>query len=715
MPIQLSAFRRRAILAMLLVVASCVAFVALRNRPVVQLAEATGLYAAEIGREQKAFQWTSSRATFPLHGQSHATLMKLTLAAEPWSNRRPSIITLTADDRAMGSFTVATPRRHYYVVLPGDAAALHLHASLDRPSASEWRWVGVQVFAVGATASGFPIRALATAIGVGLATALSAYLAYRLIVRGYGALALITLLGLGARIIRLREIPLGAHHDELISLVDAWYLLHTGHDHLGHVLPLGAFEAFGDWISPLLTYLNLPAVALLGPDPLAGRLTTALIGTIAIPLIYGLARAYALPKWAALTTALVVAVSPWQISLGRTAIPPALVFTILTLCLWAGLRFIERGEQREAWLLALAAGLGLYAYPTLKMITPLLVAGAVLLALHRHGWRTAYGWMPPAFVLAMLWMPFVWVTLFNSLSSNRFGDLMIQAEPGPAWLADWLHNYTLYFRPGFYYLFGDRLTDHGYLKRGVQLWAELPLVATGLGLVVWRALAPAFRREHNASPIRWQFLLAMIVLMPLPASLTWQNPHAYRATAIGPIYALLAGVGVAAIGAWIAAIRPIVWRRTVRGVAAAAFIIALLTQSGVWFADYVRDYRTISAELWLYQDGLLETLRAANDHAAEVDEIWFDRPSANIPYISLLTALPTPLDNPQQQITVVREPGKYNEVVAVGKYRFIRIDDDITYDLPAREAILNRLGQPVYLLQEWRHDGKTILLIRLYG
>src|SRR5689334_24528484 len=67
------------------------------------------------------------------------------------------------------------------------------------------------------------------------------------------------------------------------------------------------------------------------------------------------------------TTLFRSALSPWQIFMSRIALPGALVPAGWTLCLLAGLLLIARGGRREALGLALAAGLALYTYPTLKL------------------------------------------------------------------------------------------------------------------------------------------------------------------------------------------------------------------------------------------------------------------------------------------------------------------------------------------------------------
>ena len=304
--------------------------------------------------------------------------------------------------------------------------------------------------------------------------------------RGHAIIAGLALLALLPRVVLPLWTPPGFRPDEVVSLVDAWNIARTGHDHLGNLLPLGAQEAFGDWISPLLTYLELPAVALFGPAPLVGRLVTAVFGALAAPLIFVLARALRLPTLAAICAGLVAALSPWQIFMSRIALPGALVPACWTLCLLAGLLLIGRGGRREALALALAAGLALYAYPTLKLAAPLLVAWAVSLALLRHGWGAARRWLPAALLLALLWLPFAYVTLFNAASSTRLGQAAIRADSWSAWLAAWWNGYSIYFRPAFYLISGDGDLIRGVAGHGVELPASAALVVLGLLALAWR-------------------------------------------------------------------------------------------------------------------------------------------------------------------------------------------------------------------------------------
>jgi len=209
--------------------------------------------------------------------------------------------------------------------------------------------------------------------------------------------------------------------------------------------------------------------------------------------------------------------------------------------------------------------------------------------------------------------------------------------------------------------------------------------------------------------MEWWFLAGIILLAPLPASLTQPSPHSYRAALIAPLYALLAGLGAVALLQLLARIPRVLPRRAAQAAAAALLVAALGWQAGVWFRDYVRDYPQQQA--WENQDGLLEAMTRAIRYAPGFDEIWISYQNINEPYIYLLAAQPMPPSQAQAQIQVTREPGHFNAVTSLGKYKFVRVDQ-IPKQLPVLEAIPDRYGGAAFLLQQWQHDGKRILIVR---
>lgn len=728
----LPSFLLAALLALCVGVAAFAFFAA---RPVATLSAAEGLYRQEPGAPHR---WTSSRVLVPVNGRAGPTELVLTLASGRWPGRAPPELTLASEQGQLASFVVADQPRRYALHLPPGITTLHILTPVERPPQDE-RWLGVQILGLQAESDGVPANALPDALLAALASIpLTLGLVWAARKAGtralpYAVVAALLLLAFGLRVALLRDAPPGFTQDEAVSLVDAWSLAQTGRDHMGTPWPLGAFEAFGDWPSPLLTYLQLPFVAVFGPVPLLGRLLTVCLGTLAVAAVYGLARTLSLPPIGAASAALVLALSPWQITMSRHAVPPALVALFWTLCLWSALRFVQadprpapgRGQlQLAPYVLALTAGFAIYSYPTMKMAVPLLLALAVLLALFRQGrrsgWREALrvarGWIAPGVLLALLWLPFAIITLVNPVSDRRFAEVVIWAPTRAEWLLRWVESYAVYFRPEFYYITGEPDLVHGPLRGGVQLSAEAPLLVLGLGALLlllvrpglWPATAPA-THARLASRSTWLLIAGAILIAPLPASLTIPSPYSLRAITITPLYALLVGLGATALAQVTAHIAHAWGRRLVRVGCALLFVLAMAWQCGTWYRGYLSEYPREAA--WLFQDGLLETMQRAIDDAPAFDEVWVDLDRTNQPHVYLLLQRPFPAAEVQRLIEVVRRPDQYNVVTQIGPYQFRKFPQ-LSYNLPTLEAVPNRSGEPGFLLQAWQHEGKQILLLR---
>ena len=695
-------------LLLVVLVAGGASWLWLATRPGISLSAARGLYAEE-GTSVR-YRWTTNLAAVPIRRYRGPSLLRLVLA-EP-RPRAGGLPTVAIGDGAGAVIhvTIAPEPRRYHLMLPAASGELVLRAPLERAPEPDGRWLGIQLRSAALTrywgAGEVGLRGLlATFLTIPLVL-LVRWTAYR----DYGPLALLTVLALVVRVYRLHSAPPGFNQDEAVSLVDAWHLLYTGRDHLGNRLPLAAFEALGDWVSPLLTYMQLPWVAILGPGPFAGRLATAVAGTLAVPASYMLARAANLSRPASLCTALVVALSPWQTFLSRFAIPPALVPVSWTLCVWAALRFLQ-GSTRATGL-ALVAGLGLYAYPTMKLAVPLLVAWAVLLRLMCDGRRAARAWLVPAVLLMALWLPFVGLTFLNEQSGTRFNQTLLRASSPGEWLAKWAAGYLANLRPGFLYRHGDGDPIHGVPGHGMELGVAAPLALLGVGALAWQC-AGSGTRTNTADERRRRFeawlLAGATALGPLPASLTAYNPHPFRAAALAPMYALVVGFGCAAAVRIISRIRPVACRRVIWGAASSAFVVALCWQAGAWFRDYLTGYPPPVAPA--NQDGLLETMQRAIKYAPRYDEVRFEAGDMIAPHVYLLAAQPMPPPEAQAKIEVIRQPGRFNVVRGIGVYRFDHWPD-VPDGLPVLDAITDRYGGAAYVIQEWQDAGRRVLLVR---
>jgi hypothetical protein len=688
-------------------------FASMLTRPVASLDAASGLYAPQQ-RDGLNYQWTGSHVRLPLVSHSGPTSLVLSLGPARWAERSAPPVILSGSDGVLARFAAPDELRHYRMLLPPDVNSLQIDTTVEKPPGREPRWLGITIYGLEARPSGWPLGTVAQALALLPAFLLAALAFSWAVQRGFGIPLGLFGLALVLRTVLLERTPPGWRVDELVSLVDAWNLAQTGRDHLGNPLPLGAFEALGDWISPLLTYIELPFVALFGPERLVGRVVVALVGSLAAPLCYALARALGLNSAGSIAAGLAAALSPWQIFMGRIALPPALVPTFWSLCLLAGVSYIKRGDQRASLGLAFAAGVALYAYPTLKLAVPLLVGLAVMLAFlgrgaHGHpalGRGMKHWWTGQALallVLALLWLPFGYVTLFNPASSTRLGQAALRADTWPGWVQAWWQGYSVYFLPDFYYRNGDGSSIRGVPGFGLEWWATLPLVllgVIGLGQRLWR--------QHE----RWAhlFIVGAILLAPLAASLTLPSPHTYRAAPIAPLYALLVGYGVGVVFRSIGAQHAASLRFGVIGTMFCTLLLALaLWQGSLWWRSYSEAYPSLQAGL--NQDGAAEAVRRAVARAANYDEIWVSYDSIDQPYLFVLAARAFPPHEAQQLIVVERRPNRFNAVTSLGPYRFVDTSS-LPLDLPTLDAVPAQSGGPGYVVQEWTDGGKQVLVVR---
>jgi hypothetical protein len=343
--------------------------------------------------------------------------------------------------------------------------------------------------------------------------------------------------------------------DEVVNGYDAFCLAHIGADHHGNRWPL-LFESFGDWVSPLLTYVTAPFVALGGLSAFTIRLPGVLANVLAVAAIAVLAFEFTTSRAAALVAAALLATSPWDIALAQWSAAPTLLPLLATLALLFALRTIRTRDPRDALALGLVAALLVYDYPTQKLFAPLLV---VVACAAMRGWRergiavASFAASAPMFVFS----------LSDPKYNARFAYVGLDPHT-PDFARNVFGRYVEYLDPAFLFGHGD-MSFAPFLE---------PLYAAGIVLAI-AALAtgrgsPALGRRAAA------FAFAILLLAPLPASLTVDHLHPNRSLQLLPLAVLLMASGAAALGALISS-------RLVRGfltLAMASLLVVATVQFG---------------------------------------------------------------------------------------------------------------------------------------
>lgn len=367
-------------------------------------------------------------------------------------------------------------------------------------------------------------------------------------------LAVILLVGFLLRIVALDRFPAGFTPDEASFGYDAYSILKTGKDQWGKPFPL-VLQSFGDYKSPLYSYISIPFIAVFGLNKFSVRVPNAIVGTLAIYAVYLLTQQFVSygkdvnkkvktgnsgihGSTTALTSAFLLAISPWNIMMSRGAFEANITTFLLPLALY----FFFKGLKDRKYLVwsSLAIGLNVFSYHSAKLVTPLIFIGTIII--FRRELLTNFGKYYKISLAVLVFFILLFLISLRSGSSTRIFNVSIfntslteasserikaiNAGLNPiiarivynkyqAGVRHFFSNYVTYFSPQFYFSQGPAESTYGMIPgRGVLYWFELPLLIIGF-LYLFRNL-----NKFNRVLIHW-YLIA-----PIPASL-----------ALGPGYA----------------------------------------------------------------------------------------------------------------------------------------------------------------------------------
>src|SRR6266480_6856835 len=139
----------------------------------------------------------------------------------------------------------------------------------------------------------------------------------------YIFLFFILLIAFFLRFYQLGTNPPSLTWDETAWGYNAYSLGRDGRDEFGKFLPYNYLESFGDFKPPMYAYLDIIPVKLFGLNEFATRFPSAFFGTLTVLVTYVLTkeifRESKDKEYYALTSAFVLAISPWHIMLSRAA------------------------------------------------------------------------------------------------------------------------------------------------------------------------------------------------------------------------------------------------------------------------------------------------------------------------------------------------------------------------------------------------------------
>ncbi|KKT30676.1 MAG: hypothetical protein UW41_C0008G0021 [Candidatus Collierbacteria bacterium GW2011_GWC2_44_18] len=442
------------------------------------------------------------------------------------------------------------------------------------------------------------------------------------------------------RFYRLTEYPPHLTIDEVSIGYNAFSILKTGKDEWGVPFPI-SFRSVGDYKAPVLIYLTVPFVWLLGLNELSVRLPVAIFSAFNIFLLWYLIRRHIFSqKYSHLSylTVFLFSLSPWLIIFSRSGFEAVIALTFLLANLIFAFEFRKSGHLSHFSFMVVFAYLSAVTYHSTKIVVPLLNIFFILTD-YRYFLHCLIEWYHRNKVsLLVTGVIFVGVTAFfvqnfivgpgasragmtflskdydftNGLLPKFFGHPFASLTSTIGLAGLWFKRYLEYFSANFYLGSGLGLSTPGHPGQGVILAIEYPFLILGFWLLLSSRKFFSYTIYGNFVT---RILLAWFFLSFLPASLTNNSQHSLRTLNIIPVVSILIALGLTQS---LEALRSRLMKNLLLVLVIAGYIFGL-----VRFVDfYTLHYPVELSETRSY--GWKQMAIFARDHLGEYDLIYVD-------------------------------------------------------------------------------------------
>lgn len=351
----------------------------------------------------------------------------------------------------------------------------------------------------------------------------------------------IFLLALFLRTYKLSTQPIGFHADEVRAGWNAYSILKSGLDDRGNHFAL-YYNTFGDYRPTGIIYLTIPSLIIFGLNEFAVRFPSAIIGALTIFPLYLFTKEITKKNSLAISASLLLALSPWHISVSR-ATSEVIISVFLALL---GLYFFQKGihsQKQKTKLLILSLVflvISYFFYHSIRLLAPLFILTLIITQIKQI---ISHHTLKPSLTLAAFLIALTGLMATQSEARGRFSQVSIFSDldvkyelsrmpfeegPNKVFQARLFHNkpltysrkfineYTKYFSADF--LIADIAKPSRYATIGIGLitYVELALFIFGLISIA--------QKKSSFIP------LALLLVSPFPAALTTEDsPNLHRA------------------------------------------------------------------------------------------------------------------------------------------------------------------------------------------
>lgn len=374
------------------------------------------------------------------------------------------------------------------------------------------------------------------------------------------------------RLWNLGGVPISPDWDEASLGYNAYSIMQTGRDEYGEFLPI-ILRSFDDYKPALYAYLVIPFIKIFGLNILSVRIPSAIFGVLAVILTYFLAKELFRGKRGegiALSVAFLLAISPWHIQFSRIAFEAQVGLALNLL----SLLFFLKGLKKYYYLLpsAFFASLSIYMYQSEKVYLPILL-GVLILIYRREIFAVPKKWLLAAVGIGILLsFPMFYSLLTNEESLMRargvsvFSDKTVFLKRNAAKIyEDKIENdylglildnrrveyvksiaagYISHLDLNWLFITGD-IERHHAPSMGLLYLFELPFLLIG----VYKLLFGDFSKKTKLT------IFSILLIAPIPASVTSGVPHAVRAINMLPTFQIFVALGLVYSAVYISKIK----------------------------------------------------------------------------------------------------------------------------------------------------------------
>ena len=388
-----------------------------------------------------------------------------------------------------------------------------------------------------------------------------------------------------SRIYFLGRIPGSVYWDEASIGYNAYSVLKTGRDEWGEFLPLH-FRAFGEFKLPVYIYSTIPFIYFLGLNELSVRIPSVLYSFFSLFLIYFIVKKIFNSDFISFFSAFLFSVFPWDFIFSRTGYEASagLFFYLLFIFIWFYFNpFVITQKKKFLGFIALMFLLfslvfSIYSYNSFRFWAPLTF---LFFLFYFFFSQRKFFWKNIIFILvSVLFLAVSFYPIFR-LYSLDYGMARYQAVSLQGGLIEkmaiFLRNYLYHFSFEFLFTKGDSNLRSQISGFGQIYIISFPFIVLG----IWKIL-----KRINFNSL---FLLFLLLIAPVPASLTKEAPHSLRSILFAFVLPVLVSLGVSVFTGYFKSIKN--WLILIIVLSYTVFFVAYLRK-------FVKSYNILACSGW---------------------------------------------------------------------------------------------------------------------